>query len=140
MVVGYDANGNPYDMATGNAVQLVYDASGNAYDANTNQYVDTIIPPGQQTTYAQGTLQQSQWPSTVSNIVSSVFQPSSAYSYSGYPTAGYPGYTSTYNPYYAPSSLNRTPYIPGSGVTTTVGSSGVGLNVSPTMLLIVAVV
>jgi hypothetical protein len=131
MTVGFDANGNPYNMDTGDPVQLVYDAAGNAYDQNTGTYVDTVISPDQSTVYTQAANPQG-WANTVSQIASSVFQP----------RAAYPGYTSTYNPYYSPASLNRSPYIPytGGGVTATAGSSGVGLNVSPTTLLIIAVV
>jgi hypothetical protein len=130
MTVGFDANGNPYDMDTGAAVTLVYDAAGNAYDQNTNTYVDTIISPDQTTVYTQAA-NPSGWANTVAQVASSVFQP----------RAAYPGYTSTYNPYYSPASLNRTPYVPATGgVSVGAGSSGVGLNISPTTLLIVAVV
>jgi hypothetical protein len=131
MTVAFDSAGNAYDVDTGNAVQLVYDGAGNAYDQISGQYVDTVISPDQTTVYTQAANPQG-WANTVSQIASSVFQP----------RAAYPGYTSTYNPYYSPASLNRSPYIPatGSGVSVGAGSSGVGLNISPTTLLIVAVV
>jgi hypothetical protein len=127
MTVAFDADGNAYDVNTNQPVDLVYDASNNAIDNNTGQLVDVIISPDQQTVYTQAANPQG-WAQTVSTIASNVFQPRTSY----------PGYTSTYNPYYSPSSLNRTAYAP--GVSAGVGSSGVGLNISPTTLLIIAVV
>ncbi|MBO0719208.1 MAG: hypothetical protein J2P41_00165 [Blastocatellia bacterium] len=125
MTVAFDQNGNPYDVQTNNAVDLVYDGAGNAIDANTGTPVDVIVSPDQTTVYTQAQ-NPTGWAQTVSTIASSVFRP----------TTPYPSYTSTYNPYYSPSSAFR----PAPGVTTSVSPSGVGLNISPTTLLIIAVV
>jgi hypothetical protein len=130
MTVAFDQNGNAYNLDTGDPVDLQYDGAGNAIDTISGQVVDTVISPDQTTVYTQAA-NPSGWANTVSQIASSVFQP----------RAAYPGYTSTYNPYYSPASLNRTPYVPVTGgVSVGAGSSGVGLNISPTTLLIIAVV
>jgi hypothetical protein len=137
MTVAFDSNGNPYDVDTNQPVSLVYDGSGNAIDANTGTLVDQVISPNQQTVYSQAS-NPTGWSQTVQQLLLNATSPS-PYS------AGYPGY----QPYYTPMTAYPTPYSstyppgyrpPPTGVTAGVGSSGLGFNVSPMILIVGAVV
>lgn len=131
MEVAFDANGYPYDTYTGNYVNIAYDENGNAYDAVTNQTIDSIIPPDRSTVY------QSPTASTVQQILQTirpVITPTYQQPYGGQ----YPPSPPTYQqPYGAP--YGSTYRGPGVAVTASP-SQGVGLNVSPTTLLLIGVV
>lgn len=136
MTVQFDKNGYAYDVSTGQLVNLTYDDQGNAIDQATGNIIDTVITPTG-TTYTQASQPSgSSWAGTIQSVASNLLQPASPY---GYTTSPY-----TYSPYssspYYSGYRPPTTTLPTSGISTSIGSSGVGLNISPTTLLIAVVV
>lgn len=145
MTISWDANGYPYDVATGNYVNVTYDDQGNAINADTNEIIDTAIAPSGQTVWTQSS-GGAALATTLAQVAGSIFQPT----YMQYPQ----GYYSPYSPYSPYStSTYRAPYAPTNQFPTTTTTSGIGLgasvsrsgvgltgSISPTTLLIGAVI
>ena len=134
MQVSFDQNGYAYDTATGDQVTLEYDASGNAIDASTGEIIQSVLMPDNTTTYSTSNSTWSQIGQAVAlQFGTQALTPTSYMPYGAYQPYG------TANPYLGSQYGSSTfrPTIAGQ-----VSSSGIGgsLNLSPTTLLIGAVV